>query len=49
MMVDRRTLSRMQRASIHYASGLQTFKLGPIKIGNNAQAVAEEMINERAS
>ena len=45
MMVDRlRTLSRMHKqASIHYASGLQTFKLGPIKIGNNAQAVAKEM------
>ena len=45
MMVDRlRTLSRMHKqASIHYASGLQTFRLGPIKIGNNAQAVAKEM------
>ena len=45
MLVDRlRTLSRMHKqASIHYASGLQTFKLGPIKLGNNAQSVAKEM------
>lgn len=37
-------LSRMYKeSSIHYASGLQSFRIGPIRLGKNADEVAQEL------
>ena len=45
MIVDRlQGLSRMYKeSSIHYGSGLQSFKLGPLRIGKTADEVAQEL------
>ena len=45
MIVDRlQGLSRMYKeSSIHYGSGLQSFKLGPLRLGKSADEVAQEL------
>ena len=45
MIVDRlQGLSRMYKeSSIHYASGLQSFRLGPLRLGKSADEVAAEL------